>query len=135
VPLLDSSVLAVGDEIVRVDGTNVTPDDGAAVRPVYGGSLWLIEPEALAGLAGGDTPERRLEMIGDGQDWISLDAMHRLGTVDHLCQPTYQGVACDDGLYLEGTIINQVAAAPDGSIWAVGSFEGEGGGLYRISPR
>ena len=40
-----------------------------------------------------------------------------------------------DSLYLEGTTINKVATASDGSIWAVGSFEDEGGGLYRISPR
>ena len=72
VPLSDSSVLAIGDEIVRVDGTSVIPDDGPAVRPVHGGELWLIGPEALAQMSGGDTPDGRLAMIwtaGPGFRW------------------------------------------------------------------
>jgi hypothetical protein len=35
--------------------------------------------------------------------------------------------------YLPGTPINQIAAAPDGSIWAVGGYAGDNGGLYRIT--
>ena len=34
---------------------------------------------------------------------------------------------------LEGTQINQIAEAADGTLWAVGTHDGEGGGLYRIS--
>ena len=36
--------------------------------------------------------------------------------------------------YLQGTDINAVAAAPDGTFWAVGSHGGENGGLYHITP-
>ncbi len=36
--------------------------------------------------------------------------------------------------YLAGTPINQVAVAPDGTIWAVGGYDGDNGGLYRITP-
>ena len=80
VPLSDSSVLAIGNEIVRVDGTSVIPDDGPAVRPVHGGELWLIGPEALAQMSGGDTPDGRLAMIWDGGTWIKIgrDGPHRL---------------------------------------------------------
>jgi hypothetical protein len=36
--------------------------------------------------------------------------------------------------YLVGTQINAVAAAPDGTFWAVGSDGAENGGLYHITP-
>jgi hypothetical protein len=36
--------------------------------------------------------------------------------------------------YLEGTHINAVAAAPDGTFWAAGSHGTENGGLYHITP-
>jgi hypothetical protein len=50
------------------------------------------------------------------------------------------GVTCFDmaagtkTTYLADTPINQVAVAPDGTIWAVGGNAGDNGGLYRISP-
>jgi hypothetical protein len=56
------------------------------------------------------------------------------------CAATADGVVCSDYMlgnndrhYLRGTQIGRVAEAPDGSLWAVGGYEGEGGGLYRIS--
>jgi hypothetical protein len=130
VPLLDGSVLAVGDEVVRVDRASVTPDDGPTVREVYGGSLWLIGPEALAGFSGGEAPERRLALIWSGREWRSLSDIQR--TAD-ACQATYDGVVCPEHNYLEGTNINEVVRAPDGTLWAVGGFEDEGGGLYHIT--
>jgi hypothetical protein len=36
--------------------------------------------------------------------------------------------------YLAGTSINAVAAAPDGTWWAVGADGAENGGLYHITP-
>ena len=37
--------------------------------------------------------------------------------------------------YLEGTHINAVAAAPDGTFWAAGDDGTENGGLYHITPK
>ena len=46
------------------------------------------------------------------------------------CVDTPEGV---ETTYLAGTLINEVVVAPDGTIWAVGDYDGEGGGLYRIT--
>lgn len=53
--------------------------------------------------------------------------------------PQRSGVTCFDSAgtrtrYLVGTHINAVAAAPDGTFWAVGSDGAENGGLYHITP-
>jgi hypothetical protein len=47
-----------------------------------------------------------------------------------VCVDTPEGVVTT---YLAGTLINEVVVAPDGTIWAVGDYDGEGGGLYRIT--
>ncbi len=135
IPLLDSSILVMGEPIVRVDESGVTVDTGPPVRPVHGGTLWLIEPDALAGMATGETPGGRPEMMWNDGGWTGVSELGRsAASPTDSCQATLQGVACYSGLYLAGIRINQVAVAPDGAIWAVGEFEDEGGGLYRISP-
>ena len=54
--------------------------------------------------------------------------------------PEGSGVTCIDRAtetrtrYLEGTHINAVAAAPDGTFWAAGDDGTENGGLYHITP-
>ena len=63
---------------------------------------------------------------------------------DVLCGPAREadglGVTCFDAataeqtFYLAGTPINAVAVAPDGTVWAVGDYAGDNGGLYRITP-
>lgn len=56
------------------------------------------------------------------------------------CETEGSGVKCWDpatGMetsYLAGTVINALAAAPDGTFWAVGADGAEGGGLYHITP-
>ena len=56
-----------------------------------------------------------------------------------ICGTGGDGVTCFDPVavtqttYLSGTPINQVAVAPDGTIWAVGGYDGDNGGLYRIT--
>jgi len=51
------------------------------------------------------------------------------------------GVTCFDPAtetstkYLAGTHVNAVAAAPDGTFWAVGADGAENGGLYHITPK
>ena len=64
----------------------------------------------------------------------------------HLCfagdpdTPDRSGVTCFERAtdtrtrYLEGTHINAVAAAPDGTFWAAGNDGTENGGLYHITP-
>ena len=53
-------------------------------------------------------------------------------------QPEALGVTCYKGdtptRYLVDTQINAVAAAPDGTFWAVGADGAENGGLYHITP-
>ena len=53
-------------------------------------------------------------------------------------EPEALGVTCYKGdiptRYLADTQINAVAAAPDGTFWAVGSDGTENGGLYHITP-
>ena len=46
------------------------------------------------------------------------------------CVDTPEGVVTT---YLAGTLINEVEVAPDRTIWAVGDYAGENGGLYRIT--
>ncbi len=60
------------------------------------------------------------------------------------CRPGLEeeglGVTCFDPateeqtVYLAGTPINAVVVAPDGTVWAVGGYDGDNGGLYRITP-
>jgi hypothetical protein len=54
-------------------------------------------------------------------------------------KPESSGVTCfgsgdTDTRYLVGTNINALAAAPDGTYWAVGADGAENGGLYHITP-
>ena len=53
-------------------------------------------------------------------------------------EPEPLGVTCFKGdtqtKYLANTRINAVAAAPDGTFWAVGGDGAENGGLYHITP-
>jgi hypothetical protein len=60
----------------------------------------------------------------------------RLPDVD--CFTEGIGVTCVDEseqetTYLVDTPISAFAVAPDGTFWAVGGHDGEGGGLYRIT--
>jgi hypothetical protein len=136
VPLLDSSILVMGEPIVRVEGNGVTVDEGQPVRPVHGGTLWLVDPRVLAVTADNRAPSDRLDVIWRDGGWTALSDVGRsVVSPTDWCQATPQGVACASGLYLAGTPINQLAVAPDGAIWAVGEVEDDGGGLYRISPR
>jgi hypothetical protein len=57
---------------------------------------------------------------------------------NYTCQNLGLAVKCLDSArretsYLVGTRINQIAAAPDGTLWAVGGYAGDNGGLYRVT--
>jgi hypothetical protein len=70
--------------------------------------------------------------------WTVLDDAGPHGGGDD-CRTDGIGVTCSDAsgeetTYLAGTPINQVAVAPDGTVWAVGGYEDDNGGLYHIWP-
>jgi hypothetical protein len=99
-----------------------------------------------------------ITITGDGTVWLSTTyhgsdnvanppgaLVWALGQPDttHLpdvffCDTPGIGVICIDEsgvytTYLAFTPINEVAVAPDGSVWAVGGYDGDNGGLYRIT--
>jgi hypothetical protein len=140
----DGSVLLVGDRATRLDGTAFVADDGPALRSVRDGTLWLLEPDVLMGMTEGmaTRPSRTLASVWtDEGEWRSLVEFGRNAATSQgqFCGTTGVGVECEGPgetvtRYLDGTRINAIAAAPDGSIWAVGDWDGGGGGLYRITP-
>ncbi|MET0773580.1 MAG: hypothetical protein ABWZ82_10880 [Candidatus Limnocylindrales bacterium] len=146
VPLADGAILFVGDSPVRFDGSSFRPDGGPPAWPVLGGTLWVLKPGDLTGLGmddvAGESPGDRVAVIWDGGSWIRLGEWGRVASSNgRKCQATDDGVACVDLVrsgrrFLRGTLINGVAAAPDGSIWAIAGQEetGDGGGLFRIAP-
>ncbi len=74
---------------------------------------------------------------GDDGTWIKVNAAGQGGGGDD-CWTMGTGVTCvnatgEETTYLPGTPINGVAVAPDGPVWAVGGFDGDNGGLYRIT--
>jgi hypothetical protein len=99
-----------------------------------------------------DTRKTLIEVVSE--DGGSIPAFEAMGTPrddrnavlvsrsdgEHTCRNLGSGVTCEDpsgGMtsYLSGTQVNQIAAAPDGSVWVVGGYDGDNGGLYRITPR
>jgi hypothetical protein len=56
------------------------------------------------------------------------------------CFTEGMGVICVDPAtelgttYLAGTPIKEVTVAPDGTVWAVGGYDSDNGGLYHITP-
>jgi hypothetical protein len=80
---------------------------------------------------GGEPRGRPTESVGAGIVVARPDG-------DHTCQNLGLAVKCLDParretFYLVGTSINQIAAAPDGTLWVVGGYAGDNGGLYRIT--
>jgi hypothetical protein len=159
VALADGTLLAFAGEPYRVrrfDGERFVPDYGPVLRPTADGGLLLL-------LQGADLSDRLSEgqvsdiptlyAVWDGGRWAWLDELGRTGVDagDHWCWldegfgwgEDGGGVSCATGsggwltgepiTYLAGTFIGQLAAAPDGSVWAVGDYDGGPGGLYRIT--
>jgi hypothetical protein len=105
-----------------MDGVFITPD----------GTVWLSSTYSRSD-NDANPPGPLLWALGQpGMSQPSAD--------DRICGNRGTGVTCWDPTthtettYLAGTSINQVAVAPDGTIWAVGGYAGDNGGLYRITP-
>ena len=111
-------------------GTFTVEDGASAMGPITlyelsDGTLLLMAWGAPVATSDGDST------------WTVLDEARPHGGDDD-CWTEGAGVTCADAsgeetTYLAGTRINQVAAAPDGTIWAVGGYDGDNGGLYRIT--
>lgn len=159
IALADGTLLAFVpdvDAVLRFDGERFVPDEGPMLRATADGGLLLVieGADVAAQLSEGqvaDLPE--LRAVWDDGQWAWL---HELGqgwvnAGDHWCWLEEDAGAGEDGSgvycakggggwfmdeptrYLAGTFINQLAAAPDGSVWAVGDYGGGPGGLYRIT--
>ncbi len=73
------------------------------------------------------------QMRGEGQAVLVArpDGVHRCGSSG--VSVTCEAPSGELTTYLKATRIDEVAAAPDGTIWAVGGYKGDNGGLYRIT--
>jgi hypothetical protein len=150
-------VVAADERVLRFDGERFVPDEGSRWRLADGRVLLHLD---AADLLDG-SPQDELASIpdlfavwGPGSGWTVLDELGRSDVPvadDRLCwvgtdlrDHQGDGVTCatidswsgeiDATTYLEGTSIGQLAAAPDGSVWAVGGHDRGPGGLYRIAP-
>lgn len=80
-----------------------------------------------------------LAAVSDGgSTWTLLDEPDTDTDADVCRTGRGMGVVCveatgEETTYLAGTQINQVAIAPDGTVWAVGGYDADNGGLYRIT--
>jgi streptogramin lyase len=110
-----------------MDGVHVTPDGTVWVSSSYrdtdndanppGGLVWALGQSETA-----QYPAARFCFPG------TFDQPQALGVT------CYEAGTDAETKYLAGTKINAVAAAPDGTFWAVGSDGAENGGLYHITP-
>ena len=152
--LADGTLLAIGDHVLRLDDERFVRDDGPMLRQMAdGGLLLLIGGADHAGrLSEGEVASvRDLRMVWEtpsGAGWSGLGDHGHWNVGEHRCRLEEvpggwdegdEGVGCGWGwgpftTYLVGTSIHQLAAAPDGSVWAVGEYDGGPGGLYRITP-
>jgi hypothetical protein len=135
-------VLFIGDRIVRFEDGRFVRDDGPLSRPSGASQLWIVQPDELLALVpDGERaapPGRPLVALWDGSEWTTPDlAGQRVRSAGATCSTGGIGVTChrfgDPRTFLAGTPINQLAAAPDGTVWAVGGHAGDNGGLYRIT--
>jgi hypothetical protein len=110
-----------------MDGVFVAPDGTVWLNTSYratdndanppGGLVWAL---GVPGTAQWATPQFCFAGLPDAQPGSGITC--------------YDPATDTQTRYLVGTFINAVAAAPDGSFWAVGADGGENGGLYHITP-
>jgi len=163
ITLADGTLLGLTDhgsgdpdllDLVRFDGERWVPDEGPRLRATAdGGFLLFLDRLDLVELSGGQiTVVPVLDTFWNGWSWAELYEHGRTGLTagDHECwigegidpDEALSGVSCarrgayalgEARVYLAGTYINRLAAAPDGSVWAVGDYDDGPGGLYRIT--
>jgi hypothetical protein len=110
--------------------------------PKSHGDLWIVEPDKLTALVSEGEQATRpggVVVARAGADWsVGTGRPGYVWAAPGRCATGGMGVTCEVGAgelttYLAGTPINQIAAAPDGMVWAVGGCDGDNGGLYRIT--
>ncbi len=140
VTLADGTLLAVGYHgVSRLAGDRFVPDDWFVL---YAEDARLFPELQVAGPEGEgsrilEVPDRGIVSVGDYSCWRgSGPTGWGVGAAGVTCAE-----AGEDGstpgvptTYLARTSIYQIAAAPDGSVWAVGDYDFGPGGLYRIMP-
>jgi len=119
--------------VERWDGTELVPH----LEGIWTGNVFL-GPEDTVGVESWDGPR-----LFDGSDWQQFPQPRSWRTVS---EDGVLAVTEDDGrgvrLYgadqattvLEDARVNSIAAAPDGSIWVVGSVGRNRAAVYRIDP-
>lgn len=140
----DGSLLLFRDGgIVEFDGSTFV-SAAATTYPLAGGTLRAFSPSQQASQAAGASPQVGLPtdsffMIDADGHWTSVEDWTRVVDLNgSFCMATYNGVQCGGDrfgagrTYLSGKIVNHIAGAPDGSLWAVTGGDA-GGGLYRIT--
>jgi hypothetical protein len=136
----DGSLLFLANGgIVRFDGSKFTPAADTSF-PLADGTLQVFSPSQAAGASPNPgSPTETFLMINANGHWTSVDDRAKLVDLDgSFCIATNEGVVCEGDrfgagrTYLSGMSINQIAKAPDGTLWAAISSDG-GGGLYRIT--
>lgn len=140
VTLADGTLLAAsqGGGVFRLDGDRFVPDDWFVL---YKEDDYLFPEGQVVGPEGEglpilEVPNRREASAGDyscGRG--SVEAYWGLTGPGVTCAAVWEdrSTPVEPTTYLAGTYIGQIAAAPDGSVWAVGDYDGGPGGLYRIT--
>lgn len=149
----DGTPFLYGEEIFSFDGEQWASDPGSRRIDGPDSSFYLIEPEdlpAVTGDAAGGTGADGTGVLAiswsdhwtnhaEQGDFVFIPTASRPWVGDSIWIDGENGIVWRDQFdrvtrYLEGTWINHIALAPDGSLWAAGGFDGGGGGLYRITP-
>jgi hypothetical protein len=130
-------VWAIGREDTYILKHEIPPPNATYLFVQPDGTKSVIAYEVVTSEDGAFIPD--FEAVGIPSQMEDERAVLVAGSDgEHRCWNMGDSVTCEDPsgettTYLSGTPINQIAAAPDGKLWAVGGYDGDNGGLYRIT--